>query len=421
MLSNAPAVLLIGGTDSHLDHVKKQGVYVVLLQHPDKISAYQTRTADVLLMVDYTDWDTVLPYAEAARAVHGCEKVLSLTEGGLTNAARLADLFGWSDGRRGEVSRRMRDKHLMRAHLAAHGAAGVDFAPVTDRESLDAFGARAGFPFIVKPTDTTAGFGLIRAAGPDDLDRVWERIGQLHGQRTDRGSTLFKVTGFLMESYVAGPEFSVETLSFHGRHVVVAVTEKLTDDTHFAELGHAVPARLDPDRRAVLTTAVTDFLTVMGVTDGPGHTEIRLGADGPVVIESHNRLGGGQIPELVEAAYGINLYTYAAGWPLGTVDELTAEPAPLGGACTRFVLRDPGTVTAVAGVEQVAARPDVVNVSVSVKAGDTVRPLRDNWDRIGFVAVRAEDTDAAVRLCEELTSRTIRVDVEPAGASGRKG
>ncbi|MCB5165692.1 ATP-grasp domain-containing protein [Streptomyces bambusae] len=417
-MTNAPAVLLIGGTDSHLEYVKKQGVRVVLLQHPDKINAYQTRTADVLLMVDYTDWDTVLPYAETARAVHGCTKVLSLTEGGLSNAARLNDHFGWSDGHRYEVSRRMRDKLLMRTHLEANGGAGVAFAPVTDFASLAAFGERAGYPFIVKPTDTTAGFGLLKAAGPEDLPRVWQRIEGLLGQRTDRGSTLFKVTGFLAEAHIPGPEFSVETFSFGGRHVVLAVTEKLTDDEHFAELGHALPARLDPDRRAALTGAVTSFLTVMGVTDGPGHTEIRLGTDRPVVVESHNRLGGGHIAELVEAAYGINMYAYAAGWPLGTVPELLSEPVPAAAACTRFVLRDPGTVTSVSGVEDVAARSDVLAVSVSVKPGDTVRPLRDNWDRIGFVAATAPDTDAAVALCEDLAGRAIRVDVAPQRGEG---
>ncbi|WP_406011657.1 ATP-grasp domain-containing protein (plasmid) [Streptomyces sp. NBC_00637] len=413
-MSPAPTVLLIGGVDAHLERFDALGVRIVLIQHPDKITPYQTRTAHALVVADYTDWETVLPFAEAARAVYGVDAVVSLTEPGLIPAGRLSDAFGLGDGRRYEVSRRMRDKYLMRRHLSELGLPVPEHGLVEDRESLDAFGAKAGYPFIVKPVSTTAGFGLLRVGGPQDTDAVWARIRQLQGGRTDRGSTMFTVEGFLMEAYIDGPEFSVESLSFAGRHVVVAVTEKLTDDAHFAELGHAVPARLSGTDRTRLCTAVEDFLTAMGVVDGPSHTEIRLSSRGPMIIESHNRLGGGHIPELVRAAYGIDLIAYGAAWPLGLTEPLAAPPEPTAAAVTRFVLRSPGTVTAVHGVEEVAARPEVLLAQVSVRPGDTVRPLRDNWDRLGSVAVTAADTDSAVRLCEHLVREEIRIDVAPA-------
>ncbi|MFE3992615.1 ATP-grasp domain-containing protein [Streptomyces goshikiensis] len=419
-MSTAPTVLLIGGVDAHLERFAALGAKVVLIQHPDKVTAFQAGNADVLLVVDYTDWATVLPFAEAARSVYGVDAVVSLTEPGLNPASRLSDLFGLSDGRRYEVSRRMRDKWLMRRHLAEQGLPVPHAALVEGRASLDAFGERAGYPFILKPLSTTAGFGLLRAEDPGDLDRVWARIQELDGGRTDRGSTMFTVDGFLMESYIDGPEFSVEALSFAGRHVVVAVTEKLVDEAHFAELGHAVPARLDEGDRERLTGAVETFLTAMGVTDGPSHTEIRLSGRGPVVIESHNRLGGDHIVELVEAAYGIDMIAYGAAWPLGLTEPLDVSPAPRAGAATRFVLREPGTVTAVSGVAEVAARPDVIAAQVSVRPGDTVRPLRDNWDRLGCVVVRAADTDGAVELCERLTQSAIRIDVEPAEPSAAR-
>ncbi|PKW00310.1 ATP-grasp domain-containing protein [Streptomyces sp. 1222.5] len=415
-MSTRKTVLLIGGVDAHVDRFTALGVKIVLIQHPDKVTEHQMRAVDVLLVVDYTDWDTVRPYAEAARAVHGVDAVVSLTEPGLNPASRLGDLFGLTDGRRHEVSRRMRDKWLMRRHLADRGLPVPHTAQVSDRASLDAFGERAGYPFIVKPVSTTAGFGLLRAESPQDLDRVWARVRELDGGRTDRGSTMFTVDGFLMESYIDGPEFSVEALSFAGRHVVVAVTEKLTAEEHFAELGHAVPARLSGTDRQRLTGAVEEFLTAMGVTDGPSHTEIRLSSRGPVVIESHNRLGGGHIVDLVEAAYGIDMIAYGAAWPLGLVEPLAAPPEPKAAAAMRAVVREPGTVTAVSGVERVRARPDVLAAQVSVRPGDTVRPLGDNWDRLGSVVVTAADTDSAVELCERLVRQEIRIRLEPAAA-----
>lgn len=408
----ARTMLLLGATDAHLERAKALGLRVVLIQHPERLSSRQTGLADALIMADYTEWDTVRPLAEAARTVWGWDVVLSLTEGGLENAARLNDLYGLG-GTPHAVSRRLRNKWVMRQHLAECGSRlTVDCEPVTDRASLDAFGKLAGYPFIIKPTDTTAGFGVIRVDDEDELDAAWGHIERLRGSRTDRVTTMFVVREFLMEAYIDGPEFSVESFSCGGRHVVVAVTEKLVDERHFAELGHALPARLEPGVRAEIVAAVREFLTVVGLTDGPSHTEIRLSGKGPVIIESHNRSGGDFIGELVRAAYGIDLTRYGVGWAARMVGQFPADPQPVAAACVRFVTREPGTVTAVSGVEEVAARPDVLAAEITARPGDRVRPLRDNWDRLGFVAVRAADTDAAVALCERLIGE-VRIDIDP--------
>ena len=47
---------------------------------------------------------------------------------------------------------------------------------------------------------------------------------------------------FLMEEFLDGPEISVETLTFEGRHVVVAVTDKELADPGFVEVGHSQPS-----------------------------------------------------------------------------------------------------------------------------------------------------------------------------------
>lgn len=406
-------MLLIGGTGTQVERAAQLGPRIVLFQHQGRIGPAQTGLVDALMMVDYTDWRTVGPLAEAAHEIWGFDAVVALAEGGLVNAARLNTLLGLG-GTPYEVSVRLRNKHLMRRHLAERGSRlTVPGEPVTDRASLDAFGARVGYPFIVKPTDATAGFGVTRVNGAGELAGVWHRLGQLRSTRTDRGfgSKLFTARDFLMEAYIDGPEFSVEAFSFTGRHVVVAVTEKLVDEAHSAELGHALPARLTLADRTQIAAATREFLTTMGLTDGPSHTEIRLSRRGPMVIESHNRAGGDHIDELVRAAYGIDLAAYAVGWPTGLVAELPDDPRPVAAASIRFLMRAPGIVTAVKGVEDVAARPDVLAAEVRVRPGDVVRPLRDNWDRLGFVAVRAADTDAAVELCERLAAEDIRIDL----------
>lgn len=411
-------LLIVGATDETVRKAKELGLHVLLLQHPSKTTAVQEQLADLVRVVDYTRWELVEPIARELRQAPGFRVALSLTEPGLENAARINDLFELGGPGR-EVALRFRDKKVMRRHLAVHDPAGVRAEPLRTRADLDAFGALHGYPFIVKPTDATASIGVQRLDGPADADQVWTEVRRLSGTRTDRVSSLFVLQDFLMEEYLDGPEYSVESFSFAGRHVVVAITEKFTDPGHFAELGHAVPARLESRTEEQVRAGVSRFLDLMGIEDGVCHTEVRIGRHGMRVIESHNRIAGDAIPELVESAYGIDLTTLALGWPFGLVDELPDRPVAHAGASVRVLVAEGGRVESVEGVEEALRRDGVLDVRISAKPGDSVRPVRDNWDRLGLVAVTGPDTTAAVRRGAEIIRDTIKVHL--VHADGRQG
>ncbi|MFI7029693.1 serine O-acetyltransferase EpsC [Microbispora rosea] len=409
-------VLIVGATDETVRKAKELGLTVLLLQHPTKVSPEQEELADVLRVLDYTDWAAVEPVARELWREPGFRVALSITEPGLENAGRVNDLFGLG-GTGYEVTRLFRDKLAMRRHLAGLDPSTVAAAPLLRREDLDAFGAAHGYPFIVKPTDATASIGVFRIGGPQDAERVWATVEGLRGTRTDRVSTMYLLRDFLMEEYVEGPEFSVEAFSFAGRHVVVAITEKFVHADRFAELGHAVPARLDEPVRERIGASVRRFLDLIGLRDGVTHTELRLGPHGPAIIESHNRVAGDMIPELVRGAYGIDLVEYALGWPFRLVPELPERPEAHAGASVRSLVSEPGRVESVEGVADAAACDGVLDVRVTAKPGDTVHALRDNWDRLGLVAVTGPDTDAAIRRGAEVIGDAIRIRV--VGEDGR--
>ncbi len=413
-LSPERTLLLIGHQTDTVRKAKALGLGVILIQHRDKFEAVQAELADVTLIADFTDWSVVAPLAEAARQIWGYAAAVSLTEPGLEIAGRINDRYGLG-GTGYEPARLLRDKWAMRQHLVAVGAPTVAARLLDDRAGLSAFGAEHGYPFVVKPTDLTAGFGILKVTGPDDEDRVWEQVSRLRAVGMDRGSTLYQVQDFLLEEYITGPEFSIEALSFEGRHIVVGITEKSVDPDHFAELGHAMPARVEPGVEARIVAEVGRFLDAIGIRNGPSHTELRISPRGPLVIESHNRVGGGHIGELVEAAYGIDLISYTLGWPFRLVEELTERPEPIGGACARALLAPPGRVEGIEGIEELRAHPAVLAVDLAAHDGAIVRPMQDNWDRLGLVAVTAEDTDAAVKLCEDLVATAVAFHMAPSG------
>ena len=409
-------LLIVGGLDETVSKAKELGLHVLLLQHPDKVTEEQQRLADVLREVDYTEWDQVEPIVRELHETPGFSAAVSLTEPGLEAAGRINDNYGLG-GTGYEVTRLIRDKWAMRRHLAELDPEAVGAAPLNVRADLDAFGARYGYPFIAKPIDATASIGVFRVDGPADLDRVWAEVESLRGTRTDRISNMYVLQDFLMEEYIDGPEFSVESFSFAGRHVVVTITEKFTDDGHFAELGHAVPARLSEEAWDQVRTCLSRFLDLMGFRDGVCHTEVRLSSRGPRVIEGHNRWGGDAIPDLVKGAYGIDLGELAVGWPFGLVDELPDRPVAKAGASTRFLVGEPGQVESIDGVDAARQQDGVLVVKISAKPGDTVRSVRDNWDRLGLVAVTGADTAAAIQRGADLIRDAIAIRV--VGADGQ--
>lgn len=404
-------LLILGGKLKIVEKAKALGLDVVYLQRREQFGPEHRDLVGAAVLLDYTDWAQLRPLAQAAHEAWPCAAAVSLTEPGLDPVARVNDLLGLG-GTPYDVSRRFTDKWLMRQHLARAGLAPVAAELVTDRDSLADFGKRHGYPFVVKPTALTASLGVFRVDDPGALDRVWRSVEELRASGALQWADFFTVDQFMMEAFVEGPEYSVEAFSFAGRHVALAVTEKASLHDNFVELGHALPAPLERDAEDAFVRATVEFLDAMGYRDGPSHTELKLGPDGPVVIESHNRVGGDRINELVDAAYGIDLDTYTLGWPFGLVEELTERPRPLQASATRFKLGEPGVVTAVRGVEEVRADPATVVLDVNVRPGDVVPPLRGNWDRLGQVVATGPDSAAAVAACERLLAR-LEIETRP--------
>ncbi|GAA1584868.1 ATP-grasp domain-containing protein [Streptomyces globosus] len=410
-------LLVVGGRIQTLRKAAALGIRFVLIQHKDQFVPEAARLAEAVIIADYTDWETTRPLVEAAHRAYGFTRVVSITEPGLVPAARISDHLGLG-GTSEEVAELLRDKHAMRRHLAASDSAGVRAlsvaaAEVDGPEALAAFGAEHGYPFVLKPADATASLGVVRIDGPAEAAGAWAGVEALRARTDLQWGSFFTIGPFIAEQYIPGPEYSVETFSFAGRHVVLAVTEKLTGDG-FVELGHALPARLAPADEQRIEEAVVRFLDAIGLADGAAHTELRLAPAGPQIIESHNRMGGDRIFDLLDTAYGIDLEEWIVAWQFRLVPALTARPAARCAAATRFLSAEPGRVTAVHGADRARALDTTIDVEVAVRPGDTVGALRGNWDRVGQVLASGPDTAAAAAAAERLTAD---VTIETAGAA----
>lgn len=332
---------------------------------------------------------------ERVRRAHEQEPfaaILSLTETGLVLAARLANEVG-AVGNPPSVGTTLRDKVAMRALLADDGRFAVRSWTVNSRADLEAAVDKAGSPLIVKPVSGSGSDGVLRLASSDHLPKVWERMAA-----TGDGP-------WIVEEFLDGPEFSVEGFTVEGTHHVVAVTEKQTDAETFVELAHVIPARITDADRALMVDYVREFLTLVGFQTGPSHTEVKLTNGGPRIIESHDRIGGDKIRDLVRMSTGIDLLEQTVNTALGGAPDL--RPSRSSAAAVRFIVTSAGKVTGIT-VPPTTADAEIV---VTVAVGDRVPPVLTSASRAGRVVVTAANADEAAARAERV-ARAVRITVE---------
>lgn len=160
------------------------------------------------------------------------------------------------------------------------------------------------FPVIVKPTSLGGKRGISVVNSQEQMTGAIEHAIQDMPEEK---------TKIIIEKYLSdGKEYSVESLSFQGKHKVIQITEKITSGPpHCVELGHIQPARISMAMRKRVETAILQLLSVVGIDNTSTHTEIKIVNNDIYLIELNARSGGDHISyPLTELSTG---YDYIRG------------------------------------------------------------------------------------------------------------
>ncbi|HYY11508.1 MAG TPA: ATP-grasp domain-containing protein [Kineosporiaceae bacterium] len=301
------------------------------------------------------------------------------------------------------VGDRVRLKEVCRDELRKAGLPQPRSALVDGREGLTAFVAGTDGPWIVKPRDAR-GSTDVHFLG--DVDRLGEVAALMQAYPT-----------YVVEQFVAGPEFSVEGVFVAGRPCPVAVTQKtLFPGAGFVEMVHQQPPSLDAHLVGRLAQGAADALVALGACTGLFHVEAWLTEGDRVVVgEVHLRSGGDWIHALTSwTRSDAPLFRLAVDDAAGRA-EVPSPPRACGaGAAARFVSAEPGVATFIPDVDEIALDPSALHVEVFVDVGDVVSPLRSSDDRVGVVVARGESGADAAAQAERLAAR-LQVETRPTG------
>ncbi|MFE2056526.1 ATP-grasp domain-containing protein [Streptomyces sp. NPDC059446] len=299
----------------------------------------------------------------------------------LPAAARIAVRLGLP-GPSPEAMENACRKDATRRVLAAAGVPGPQFAVCADRREAEAAARDLGYPLVVKPVDLCAGMLVRRVDGPEQLAEACEALADspynARGQR--------RAPHILLEELLRGPEVSVETVTRGGVAHVVGVTDKsIGGAPAFVETGHMFPAALSPaDLDAATATAVRAG-AALGLDDVVAHTEIKLTAEGPRVVEVNPRPAGNRITELVRHVTGIDLAAACIDVALGREPDLRRRDTGLRSAAIGFLVADgTGTLTSVEGADGLRDADGVLEVQLA-EAGRTVEAPDSNNAYLGHL------------------------------------
>ena len=186
------------------------------------------------------------------------------------------------------------NKYFMRKCFEEHGDPSPKSTLVKSITDLDNINLK--YPVIVKPVDRSGSRGIIELQDRSGLEDAIENA---------------KVQGFekyaLVEEFATGQEYSVEYISWRGKHQFLALTKKYTTGSpDFIETGHLEPAPVDEETLLRVENVVSHALTSLGIQYGASHSELKISEDGEIkLIEIGGRMGGDNIgASLVELSTG---------------------------------------------------------------------------------------------------------------------
>ena len=382
---------------------KELGLRVVAVdRNPD---APGLAVADTGEAVDFTD---VTAVTEVARR-HGVDGVLTVSaDRAVPVVAAVADALGLP-GIGADTAHLMTHKIAMRRTLADAGVPQPRFAGARDMQSARAALDSVGVPAVLKPADSGGQRGIFYVESHDELD------GHVHAALAESPTD-----EAIVESFHDGLELNGIVIARGGEAFPLTLSDRLRPPGIGFGVGwiHVYPASIYADVLAEAERVAVHAVHALGLRDGIAFPQLIVSDDGSVrVVEVAARIPGGQMADLVRHAVGVDLVEVALRQALGEQipDELVL-PHFVQPRAIRFLTAQPGPlptgkVLSVGPLEPVLAAEGVVQAVTYLQVGETIRPVRLDGDRRGYVIAIADTTVEALQKAED-AARLLKVEVE---------
>ncbi|MDH0302518.1 MULTISPECIES: ATP-grasp domain-containing protein [unclassified Pseudomonas] len=243
-------------------------------------------------------WDEALLSAFRDRPVSavvaGCETAVYLAD----HIAAQLDVPGNHEA----TSALRRQKFVMQKALKDQGLAHIESRLVTSFDAINEClqGLDEQRAYVVKPINSAATDGVVFAQGRAGVQQAllvagWDQINDL-GEVNQ---------GFIIQPFVAGPEYVLDMVAFGSRYVIASVCKYKKIARNGGQFVYESLDILDPALPELqpLIDYARKAASALDIEIGPIHMEIIWAEEGPVMVEAGARLHGGVAPSLFASTY----------------------------------------------------------------------------------------------------------------------
>jgi biotin carboxylase len=385
-----------------IEHARGRGLRVVAVDR--NAEAPGLAAADVAAVVDFTDAAAV---TEVGRQ-HRVDGVLTVSaDRAVPVVATVAEALGLP-GIGTETAHRMTHKLAMRRALSAAGVPQPPFAAVRSAEDGNEALEQSGIPAVLKPVDSGGQRAVFRVESAADLVRdLAEALAESPTHEA------------MVEAFVDGIEMNGIVISRRGEPTLLTLSDRLRPPGIGFGVGwmHIYPPSIPADQLERAEGIAVESVRALGLRDGIAFPQLIASPDGGVVVvEVAARIPGGQMADLVRHAVGVDLVEIALRQALGeNVEDELALPRFSQPLAIRFFTANPGPlptgrVLSIGSLDPVLAAEGVVQADTYLEVGETIRPVRRDGDRRGYVIAVGDTPDQAVRRADD-AARLLTVEV----------
>lgn len=229
------------------------------------------------------------------------DAVVAGSEWGVTFAEFVANGLELPTNRIETISAR-RNRFDMIEAVRAHGLRTADQSPVHTVEEAHVWAKRHGkWPVVVKPLLGAGADGVVICNHHADIDQAFAQTlyrENLLGSFNDR---------LMIQSYLSGPQFVVNTVSRSGRHFVSDVWQVAYRMVPGGASAASSMTLLDPSRPVSrdLIAYTLATLRALGIENGAAHSELRMTPQGPALTEAGASLMDGAMDAAPYHAAGL--------------------------------------------------------------------------------------------------------------------
>ncbi len=287
--------------EDFIDHDEHAVSYIVNEDGRDGVLAPE-RLYALFELVDLGDETALAEILTSVQCARGpIDRLIAFSERHLDVAARLRQRFD-IPGPDVAATRRARDKVVMKQHVAEAGLrvpAFLHLQPGIAAAEVDGFIARTGFPLILKPTDGAASAGVSKVPDRVALDAL---LLGLEGENWE------------LEEYIDGDVLHLDGIVDADGAVAFCMTS-LYVNTCLDFLGGRPlgSITLDPASQACIAAEAfaAECLRALDFRACPFHLELFQSASGSLIfLEVAARVAGADVPYMVEACSGVNLFEH---------------------------------------------------------------------------------------------------------------